>query len=187
MKKKRNKKKPKMTDIDLMNNFMKSLLSHPEEDAPVLKNQASTQSAQNNQNPNQAKRRPQHDKQKKHPQEEVKTESIPADLREDFKRTPASQPQQVDNKAPAASKPKLTQVMVMDPESPIFVKKTPKHQNASRSAQRRYTEDNASMLLTSSHGQDDHNCAQSHQDEVSEKPLQKNKKKGPGQSSNKSS
>jgi hypothetical protein len=49
MKKKRNKKKPKMTDIDLMNNFMKSLLSHPEEEvpvvAPVLKTQPSTQSA----------------------------------------------------------------------------------------------------------------------------------------------
>ena len=35
-KKKRNKKKTKMTDIDLMNNFMKSLHSHPEEDLPIV-------------------------------------------------------------------------------------------------------------------------------------------------------
>lgn len=184
MKKKRNKKKPKMTDIDLMNNFMKSLLSHPEEEVPVvapaLKTQPSTQSAQNNQNHNQPKRRPQNDKHKKQGQEEVKAEPS-ADVREDLKKTTTNQPQQADNKALAGNKPNLTQVVVLDPESPIFITKpSSKHQNASRSAQRRYTEDNASMLLISSQSQDDQYCAQSYQDEVSEKPLQKNKKKGAG-------
>lgn len=165
MKKKRNKKKPKMTDIDLMNNFMKTLLSHPEEEvpvvAPVLKTQASTQSAQNNQNHNQPKRRPQNDKHKKQGQEEVKAEPS-ADVREDLKKTTTNQPQQADNKAVAGNKPNLTQVVVLDPESPIFISKPSKHQNASRSAQRRYTEDNASMLLISTQSQDDQHCAQSY-------------------------
>jgi hypothetical protein len=48
-KKKRNKKKTKMTDIDLMNNFMKSLHSHPDEDLPImspnLKSQTSGQNS----------------------------------------------------------------------------------------------------------------------------------------------
>lgn len=43
-KKKRSKKKTKLTDTDIMNNFMKSLHSHPEEDQ--LKKNAQNQKKQ---------------------------------------------------------------------------------------------------------------------------------------------